>query len=56
MKKQKYIESLGEGIGSAGLDKHYYGENNKVTLFYKCEKCNKLYSISELCIGKKKYL
>ena len=56
MKRHKNIESLGEGIGSVGLDKHYYGENNKVTLIYRCEKCNKMYSISELCIGEKKYL
>ena len=56
LKRQKNIESLGEGIGSVGLGKYYYGENNKVTLFYRCENCKKLYSISELCIGKKSHL
>ena len=56
LKRQKNIESLGENIGSVGLGKYYYGENNKVTLFYKCENCNKLYSISELCIVMKSHL
>ncbi len=56
LKRQKNVESLDEGIGSVGLGKYYYGENNKVTLFYKCEECNKLYSISELCNEKKDYI
>lgn len=56
LKRQKNVESLGEGIGSVGLGEYYYGDNNKVTLFYKCEKCNKLYSISELCIKKKNHI
>ncbi len=54
MKRLKDAESLGEGIGSAGLGKYYYGERFKVTLYYKCNKCNRVYSIGELVEENKK--
>jgi uncharacterized protein with PIN domain len=48
MKKEKKVESLGEGFDSIKLGEYYYGERHEVTLFYRCNKCEKLYSIGEL--------
>ena len=48
IKREKKIESLGEGLDSVKLGQYYMGERHKVTLFYRCERCNKTYSIEEL--------
>lgn len=48
MRKEKQVESLGEGVDSVELGKFYIGERHEVTLSYRCVKCNKVYSIGEL--------
>lgn len=48
MKRQKKVESLGEGLDSVKLGQYYIGERHEITLFYQCEDCNKLYTIGEL--------
>ena len=48
MKRENKVESLGEGVDNAELGKYYSGERHEVTLFYRCQKCDKLYSIGEL--------
>lgn len=48
MKREKKVENLGEGPDSIKLGEYYYGERHEVTIFYRCIKCDKLYSIGEL--------
>ena len=48
LKREKKVENLGESFDSVELGKFYYGERHEVTIFYKCAKCDKLYSIREL--------
>lgn len=48
MKRQKQVISLGEGFDSIEIGKFYEGERKEVRLYYKCQACNKLYSITEL--------
>jgi len=48
MKREKKTESLGKGLSSVELGEFYYGERYEVTLFYRCKKCSRIYSIAEL--------
>lgn len=50
MKRQKKIESLGKGFY---ICNHIsYGNRYKITMIYKCIKCNKTYSLNELAENK----
>ncbi len=48
MKREKNIESLNEGVSSVHLGQYYAGKRNKVTLYYRCLCCKKIWSIKEL--------
>lgn len=48
MKREKDSKHVGEGLYSLKLGKYYHGDHYDVTIFYRCNKCEKIYSISEL--------
>lgn len=52
MRREKRMESLGKGHEfSATLGMGYYGDRYRVHIYYKCENCNKYFSLSELALS-----
>lgn len=48
LKRIKNVEQIGEGLDSVKLGQFYYGKKYEVTILYKCENCNTIFTIAEL--------